>query len=755
MKRKKVNIAQYGMLAPNVQRGGQAIPMGNNLYLMKGRQHSAGGIDIGKDLEVENNEVMQMLPNETRVFSSMPMLGGYSPAQLVANGNNPDLVFNAQERWKKENRVRDDGSTYKGGGIHIDPANKGKFTAQAKQHGMGVQPFANKVLAHKENYSPTTVKRATFAKYIGGRKPLGGTQKYKRYKQKGVTKILEGNAVDGSRNIKYHSDTKNWTWGKNNVVLPEGHRVKMSDGYEYQLEANGSMTRIGKKPNTVQKMLTSVTQYTPNNNILSAIGHILESPFIDDKYYNGILPLNNTTLYKDAPIYAFRTGDMSNLKNDDTTISTIDRRNNPLLPRKLLNFYNREKIYLPNSYKDDINYMISGIGLNQENIDPSYAYGENATPVLDARNHNMQVRQIDGKYVIDFSDVFDTNMGLMDNNANPIIFSQYGVPLEFTDDNNLINESFVNEVRRGIDRQKTKKYGGKAMNKRSLINSNTLGSIVRMDGNGIDKLAYIPFTGNRPKTLKAGGRSKARFGIFAHDNLFNIEYLTNPYMTYNANNTKNNSSTDNDIFKERIKYVEPYFKGQSDIPGYINAGVNALGSIANSLIANNAINKQRPPVEPMPLIAPKLKTNFNINADLDINREKAKKEIDKVKRNTASSYVGRNLYRQILSEKSLADSKLYTDKENAETALLNAYRTQIAEIANKNIEMGNAYRQARADFYNNKALAKSQNLAQMFNGVSQAIGMGLNNIGATNTKKLNALIAMLPAIETFMKNKQS
>lgn len=51
-----------------------------------------------------------------------------------------------------------------GGGIHINPANKGKFTASAQRAGMGVQEFAAHVLANKEDYSSTQVKRANFAR---------------------------------------------------------------------------------------------------------------------------------------------------------------------------------------------------------------------------------------------------------------------------------------------------------------------------------------------------------------------------------------------------------------------------------------------------------------------------------------------------------------------------------------------------------------------------------------------------------------
>ena len=55
-------------------------------------------------------------------------------------------------------------SKMKQGGIYINPANKGKFTESANRAGMGVQEFARHVLANKEDYSSTQVRRANFAK---------------------------------------------------------------------------------------------------------------------------------------------------------------------------------------------------------------------------------------------------------------------------------------------------------------------------------------------------------------------------------------------------------------------------------------------------------------------------------------------------------------------------------------------------------------------------------------------------------------
>ena len=97
----------------DVRRGGVLIPIGNNTYLAKGRTHEQGGIDIGDDLEIENNEVAQLKGDYLKIFSAQPILNGYSPSQLVLGGANPDRVFNAQERFKEVNKLNDDGSRKK------------------------------------------------------------------------------------------------------------------------------------------------------------------------------------------------------------------------------------------------------------------------------------------------------------------------------------------------------------------------------------------------------------------------------------------------------------------------------------------------------------------------------------------------------------------------------------------------------------------------------------------------------------------
>lgn len=146
---------------PNVVGGGIAIPIGNNMYYMKGRKHEQGGIDIGPNnnngLEVEGEEVVQVKPNELKVFSSVPFLRGNSPAELVLGGANPNTVFNAQERYKDINRLNDDGTKYRNGGDiqyiidKINNSNKdfAKKLKQSNRKYIKDWEFSNRIATHK------------------------------------------------------------------------------------------------------------------------------------------------------------------------------------------------------------------------------------------------------------------------------------------------------------------------------------------------------------------------------------------------------------------------------------------------------------------------------------------------------------------------------------------------------------------------------------------------------------------------------
>lgn len=106
--------------------GGNAKRIGNNTYLLRGGSHedinetgqTGIGINVGgNEIEAEGGEVAQRKGNSLRIYSAQPILGGISPAQAIMRGYNKDKVFNAQQRFKKNNGIKDDGSQQRNGGL--------------------------------------------------------------------------------------------------------------------------------------------------------------------------------------------------------------------------------------------------------------------------------------------------------------------------------------------------------------------------------------------------------------------------------------------------------------------------------------------------------------------------------------------------------------------------------------------------------------------------------------------------------------
>ena len=143
--------AQLGL---DIREGGIAIPIAPNMYYMDGRSHDEGGIAIGPNnkngLEVEGGEVVKVGNNDIKVFSSVPLLRGVSPAQLVMGGANPTKVFKAQEEFKDKNRINDDGTTYEVGGeknININnlPSSFRGRNIGNSYYQIGIPPSTNKI----------------------------------------------------------------------------------------------------------------------------------------------------------------------------------------------------------------------------------------------------------------------------------------------------------------------------------------------------------------------------------------------------------------------------------------------------------------------------------------------------------------------------------------------------------------------------------------------------------------------------------
>lgn len=127
-----------------VSRGGTAVPIKKNTFLLKGHKHNTGGIVIGKgknSIEAEGEEVVQITPKQLKVFSAQPILNGNSPAELVQKGAEPSKVFNAQESFKDRNGLNDDGTKKKRNMRTITGKKKLGGLSRKKDYGSDKKPY--------------------------------------------------------------------------------------------------------------------------------------------------------------------------------------------------------------------------------------------------------------------------------------------------------------------------------------------------------------------------------------------------------------------------------------------------------------------------------------------------------------------------------------------------------------------------------------------------------------------------------------
>lgn len=123
--------------------------------------------DIGKDGWFSNKA--KKLTNKLRAQAEA------ANTRLYNNFNQAADVTNENQFLQSMYNVEAfGGPLFKEGGIMIKKENRGKFTESANRANMGVQEYARHILANKEDYSPTLIKRANFARNFGGRKAFGG-----------------------------------------------------------------------------------------------------------------------------------------------------------------------------------------------------------------------------------------------------------------------------------------------------------------------------------------------------------------------------------------------------------------------------------------------------------------------------------------------------------------------------------------------------------------------------------------------------
>lgn len=703
-------------LRPNIVRGGIAIPIPNkkNYYYMKGRKHEQGGIDIGKNprtgLEVEDGEVMHISPTEVKVFSSVPFLNGESPAEKVMKGNNPNKVFNAQERYKDVNNINDDGTKN-----NRNRKNKSRYGT--KKNGFEkikeMQSLANNVSTLENpiispDYTPyyDTTEVGKLINHSENPDSIGFDKVTRRWyapKGKDLDEDNFGMGVDrytgGNINDKIKKDSK----GREYITEEDERDLRFKRIKSANQSAKRRIDFIRKYYNdegdvteTKEALLTNLIY----NRGSSRTAREYFNP--EDKKYvpmqKAILRGTDDEVRKEINKIYREAG----LANRDSLVNDFYKRRN----KKRMGGLSRSKDYGSKSKP-------------YPNVDKKDFAGKNRSYPIPTKSDAIDALRLAGLH--------------------------------------------------GRDDIKTKVYNKYPELRKRAKN----GGVYTITSNGKTSLRMISSTGERIK-FKNGGIEDIEKTVTLIPEIYSLglkdglsNKINQPIVNYHTPveeikydildtkgrfnpitgvdlNTKRDYDNRNNIMKKR---------GYNSL---ISDGIGIASNIVGSIIGYNAnkkaLKKMKYNKAPVNLIPSKLKTSININPQLDTIRDQQQAYERQIDANTASSRValGRKQLGRLNTIKLL--NNIYANKENTETELINKDRLNQQAVANQNITNYNTWKEKKNAFENAIIEKQSENTIGLINsinaGVQNAIGNFEKRLAAENN--IRAIAAANPNVNPII-----
>lgn len=241
------------------------------------------------------------------------------------------------------------------------------------------------------------------------------------------------------------------------------------------------------------------------------------------------------------------------------------------------------------------------------------------------------------------------------------------------------------------------------------------------------------FTGERQKALMGINEDVDYINTPKYKGIIEEASITNPRLSPNNvyKQLTNAAGTTDTLKLKKLNNIPKSANSKfSQAAGHFNeftigdiiGGVtNTIGSITNYNSNKRALSKMKYSSAPLPIQARKLKTKFNINPQLDKIREYLKATNRDIDANTASSRVA--LARKGIARTNalLQANNLYATKENAETQLLNQDNMNQQNIAARNVEMYNRWREGKSNFDNMLLEKRAENTSDLIRGLTTTV----------------------------------
>lgn len=703
-------------LRPNIVRGGVAIPIPNkkNYYYMKGRKHEQGGIDIGENprtgLEVEDGEVMHISPTEVKVFSSVPFLNGESPAEKVMKGNNPNKVFNAQERYKDVNNINDDGTKN-----NRNRKNKSRYGTKKNDFEKirEIQSLANNV---------STLEN-----------PIISPDYTPNYDNTEVGKLI--NYSENPDSIGFDNITRRWYAPKKKDFDKDNFGMGV-DRY-----TGGNINDKIKKDSERKEYITEEDERElRHKRIKSANKSAKRRIDFIRKYYNNE---GNVTETKEALI----TNLIYNRGSGRTAREYFNPEDEKYVPMQKAILEGTD-----DEVREEINKIYREAGLANRDSLVNNFYKKRNKKRMGGLSRSKDYGSKSKPYPnVDKKDFAGKNRS-------------YPIPTK-ADAISALRLAGLH----GRNDIKVKVYDKYPELRKRAKN----GRVYTVTSNGKTSLRMIPSTGERIK-FKNGGTEDIEKTVTLNPEVYSlgledelVNKINQPVVNYTTpvKKIKYRIFDDNGRFDEILGVdlnTKLNYDNQKAIMkkrGYnslISDGIGITSNIVGGIIGYNAnkkaLEKMKYTKAPVNLIPSKLKTSININPQLDAVRDQQEAYERQIDANTASSRValGRKQLGRLNTIKLL--NNIYSNKENTETELINKDRLNQQAVANQNITNYNTWKEKKNAFENAIIEKQSENTIGLINsinaGVQNAIGNFEKRLATENN--IRAIAAANPNVNPII-----
>lgn len=623
-------------------------------------------------------------------------------------------AYSGQAEANREFYDRFKPSFKEGGGIHIKPSKRGTFTAAASKHGMGVQAFASRVMANKENYSPAMVKKANFARNaakwkheLGGedKLQLGGKRRYMIPTASGRIPTreerLEKEFAADQETIRRRST------GLTRESIPNAPRLRNRPNAPIVPSEEG-INAIYTVPTDTERTMEnirratpySMQQYNPNTPEPTRSSNNRTTTPTSTSTYSAAATLepDNVSTPVGRNTGTGRPRVKSSTPTPATTPTPASTRAERFAARTAT-----PAVQQAGYTRNELSQVSRTVNITDEQR------AANRAALEELKNKKAVGGQVSIQNGGDAKRLGGNSFLLRGNKH-----SQGGIDLKV---GNRTIEAEGGEVVK-VDNNKVK-----ILSAQPILGGKSPASIAQSNPSRINEAFNKQEAYKRRKGLKDDG-TKAQLGLQLGRLMRDEQSIQNTLSRATTSGVGGVNATTGQIAPVSASTSGNATTGGSSFGNFLsnNAAelISGAGSILSGVLGLSAANRTPAPKRPSLLSAAKLRTTYNIAPQEANIARQANLQRNAIRQGTASSNVALNRLQTVGTAETQQRNQLQAQKENIETQLINQNAMNQQAVSGQNIQALNEWQNAKTNFAGQRIAAQTNAVNQMIRGVSDA-----------------------------------